>query len=224
MDFIVLCLTSIFSYLTLFIMTKLIGYKQISQLDAFDYITGITIGSIAAEFATDLEAPWKPFLAMVLYATATILLSIITRKFPKTRKYLNGSSVIIMDNGKLYQENLKKAKLDLNEFLMMCREQGYFDLCSIQTALFESNGKITILPSSQKRPATPADLQLSPRQELLFFEIIMDGIIIEKNLQNLGLDQNWLKKQLKEHHIRSEKEVFLALCGKNQNIAFYKRQ
>lgn len=200
------------------------GHKQIAHLDFFDYITGITIGSIAAEFATELEDPWKPLIAMTIYTIATLLLGIIARKFPRTRKYLNGTSRIIMNNGKLYRENLKKAKLDLNEFLVMCREQGYFDLSSIQTALFEYNGKLTILPNSSRRPTTPEDLQLKPEQETLFAEIIMDGRILEKNLQNIGFDLNWLSKQLQQHGIRSHQDVFLAVCDKNQNICFYKKE
>jgi uncharacterized membrane protein YcaP (DUF421 family) len=221
MDWIVIFWTSIFSYISLFILTKLMGHKQVSQLDFFDYITGITIGSIAAEFATELEAPWKPLLAMVIYAFATLLLGVIARKLPRTRKYLNGTSRILMDNGELYRGNLKKAKLDINEFLVMCREQGYFDLASIQTAIFEYNGKLTILPSSTRRPATPQDFQLSPKQELLFAEIIMDGEIIEKNLKSIGFDINWLSKQLAQQGISSPKDVSLGVCDRNQNVSFY---
>ena len=139
MKFISVCLTSFFSYLSLFIMTRIMGHKQVSQLDSFDYITGITIGSIAAEFATELEEFWKPFIAMVIYLLATILLGFISRKFPRTRKYISGTSIVIMDNGNCIKE-LKKAKLDLNEFLMMCREQGYFDLSSIQSAFLNAMG------------------------------------------------------------------------------------
>ena len=108
-----------------------------------------------------------------------------------------------MDRGKLYRENLKKAKLDLNEFIVLCRQQGYFDLTAIQTAIFEYNGKLTILPVSTRRPATPEDMALTPEQELLFTELIMDGRILEKNLKGMGLDQTWLEKQLKERNIRS---------------------
>ena len=110
---IILCLTALGSFATLFIAAKLIGHKQIAQLDFFDYITGITIGSIAAEMATDLEEPWKPFTAILIYAVVTLLLSVVTNKFPRTRRYLYGSPTILMDQGKLYRENLKKAKLDL---------------------------------------------------------------------------------------------------------------
>lgn len=223
MEFIMICLTSIFSYLALFLLTKLMGQKQVSQLDFFDYITGITIGSIAAEFATELETPWKPLLAMVIYASITVILSISTRKFPRIRQFLNGKPRVIMDNGKLYRENLKKSKLDINEFLVMCREQGYFDLSSIQTALFEYNGKMSILPTSSRRPAIPEDFQLMPEQDALFAEIIMDGRIIEKNLRTIGFDLNWLLKQMKQNGISSPEDVFLAVCDKNQNISFYKK-
>lgn len=224
MKFISVCLTSLFSYLALFIITRILGHKQVSQLDSFDYITGITIGSIVAEFATELEEFWKPFIAMVIYLLATILLGVISRKFPRTRKFISGTSIIIMDNGKLYKKNLKKANLDLNEFLMMCREEGYFDLSGIQSAFFECNGKLTILPVSTRRPVIPEDIQIKPAQDTLFAEVIMDGKILDKNLKHLGLDVSWLSKKLCENGISSHKDVFLAVCDKNQNIQFYKKE
>ncbi len=135
MGFLKLCLIALGSFGVLFLVAKFIGHKQISQLDFFDYITGITIGSIAAEMATELEEPWKPLTAMLLYGGVTLLLSVISNKFPRSRKYLNGTPTILMDHGKLYYENLKKAKLDLSEFMVMCRQQGYFDLTSIQTTV-----------------------------------------------------------------------------------------
>lgn len=224
MKFLSICLTSLVSYLVLFFLTKLMGHKQISQLDFFDYITAITIGSIAAEFATELETPWKPLTSMLIYAGATFLLGVVVRKFPCTRKYLNGTSKIIMKDGKINRKNLKKAKLDLNEFLVMCRQQGYFDLGNIHTALFEYNGKLTILPASPSRPATPKDLQLQPEQETPFAEIIMDGKILDKNLQHMGFDRNWLAKQLQQQNIASEKDVVLGLCDRSQHVYFYQSE
>ena len=138
--FLKLCLTTLGSFAVLFAAAKLIGHKQIAQLDFFDYITGITIGSIAAEMATELEEPWKPFTAVLIYGGVTLLLSVITNKIPRTRRYFYGAPTILLDQGKLYRENLRKAKLDLSEFIVMCRQQGYFDLASIQTAIFEYNG------------------------------------------------------------------------------------
>ena len=222
MDFLFLCITALCSFGALFIIAKIIGHKQIAQLDFFDYITGITIGSIAAEMATELEQPWKPLTAMVIYGFAAWLLSVLSNKFPRMRKYLNGTPTILMDHGKLYRENFKKAKLDLSEFMVMCRQQGYFNLTSIQTAVYEYTGRLTILPVEDKRPATPSDMNLAPEQELLFTELIMDGRILEGNLKRMGLDLTWLDKQLKQNHVHSPKEVFLAVCDRNLKFVLYK--
>lgn len=223
MPVLTLCLTTVGSFAVLFLSAKLIGHKQIAQLDFFDYITGITIGSIAAEMATELEEPWKPMIAMVLYGGTTLALSLISSRFPRSRKYLNGTPTILMDHGKLYYENLKKARLDLSEFLVLCRQQGYFDLTTIQTAIFEYNGKLTILPVTTQRPVTPQDLDLNPDQELIFTELIMDGRILEDNLHRMGLDRTWLDKQLKQRHISSAKEVFLAVCDRNLKFVLFKK-
>ena len=224
MEIIKVILTSLLSALTLFIIAKLIGHKQISQLDFFDYITGITVGSMAAELATDLETPWKPFIAMVVYGIITIVLSVLTRKFPTSRKYINGSPTIIMDNGKLYRQNMKKAKLDLSEFLVMCRQEGYFNINDIQTAVFEYNGKLTVLPVSGKRPLNPDDMNLSPQQEYINTEIIMDGRVMSGNLKRMGLDKIWLQKQLESQGFHSAKEIFLGICDKDNKVYFFKRQ
>lgn len=223
MSFLVLCMTTLASFGVMFLVAKFIGHKQIAQFDFFDYITGITIGSIAAEMATELEEPWKPLTAMVIYGAVTLLLSIISNKFPRSRKYLNGTPTILMDNGKLYRENFKKAKLDLSEFMIMCRQQGYFDLTSIKTAVFEYNGKLTILPVSSRRPVTTNDMNLAPEQELLFTELIMDGRILENNLKRMGLDLTWLDKQLKQCKVRSARDVFLAVCDRNLKFVLYEK-
>ncbi len=221
MDFIKLILTSLLSVTSLFLIAKIMGHKQVAQLDFFDYINGITIGSIAAELATDLESPWKPLIAMLIYGMTAIGLSLVTNKFPKLRKYVNGSPTILMNGGKIYRNNMKKAKLDLSEFLTMCREQGYFDLNDIQTAIFEYNGKLTILPNSANRPITPADIELNPEPEHINTEIIMDGRIMGENLKRMGLDLKWLEKQIKAQGYHDAKEIFLGLCDNNNRLSLF---
>lgn len=221
MDIIKVILTTVLSVVTLFIIAKIMGHRQVAQLDFFDYITGITIGSVAAELATELEDPWKPLIAMVIYGAASVGLNLITNKIPKARKYINGSPLVLMNNGKLYKKNLKKVKLDLDEFLMMCRELGYFDLNDVQTAIFEANGKLTVLPVSTNRPVTPSDLNLNPSSDSVSVDIIMDGRIIDKNLKRMGLDINWLDKQLKEQGYRDAKEIFLGVCDRNNKLSLF---
>ena len=221
MDFIKVILTSLLSAVSLFIIAKITGHKQMSQLDFFDYITGITIGSIAAELATELESPWKPLVAMIIYGLVALELTILAHKFPKTRKYINGTPTIIMNNGKLYRENLKKAKLELSEFMVLSRQEGYFNINDIETAIFEYNGKITILPKSQKRPLTPEDMNINPERAEIYTEVIMDGRILHENLKRLGLDLSWLDKQLKNQKIKSAKEIYLAICDKNNKLSLF---
>ncbi len=221
MEIIKVLLTSALSVLALFTIAKIMGHKQMSQLDFFDYISGITIGSIAAELATELEAPLKPLIAIAVYGVVAILLSKITSLFPKSRKYINGTPTILMNNGKLYRKNLKKAKLDLSEFMVMCRQQGYFNLNDIQTAVFEFNGKLSILPVSKKRPANPQDLNLSPEAEYIQTEVIMDGRILDENLQRMGLDDKWLQKQITTQGYKKPQEGFLALCDENNQLTVF---
>ena len=166
MEFIKIILTSLLSVVSLFIIAKITGHKQMAQLDFFDYITGITIGSIAAELATELESPWKPFIAMVIYGAVSLGLTITAHKFPKTRKFINGTPTVIMNNGKIYRKNMKKAKLDLTEFMVLLRQEGYFNLDDVETAIFEYNGRLTVLPVSAKRPVTPYDMNLTIKNQV----------------------------------------------------------
>ena len=211
MEYINIILTPILSVAAIFIIAKIMGHKQVAQLDFFDYISGITIGSIAAELATELEAWHKPLVALVIYGIISLLLNFLTHKFSRTRKYINGTPTILMNNDKLYRQNLKKAKLDLSEFMLLCREQGYFDLNEIQTAIFEHNGKLSILPKSANRPLTPDDLKIAVQPTHIGIEIIMDGRIMGENLSRMGRDENWLNSQLKAQGYKDAKEILLAI-------------
>ncbi len=221
MEFIKVVSTSLLSAVSLFLIAKIMGHKQMAQLDFFDYITGITIGSIAAELATELEAPWKPLIAMVIYGAVAFALTLLAHKFPKTRKYVNGTPTIVMDNGKIYRENMKKAKLELSEFMVLCRQEGYFNINDIQTAIFEYNGRITILPKSEKRPLTPKDMNITPEKAEIDTEIIMDGRVLHENLKRLGLNLTWLEKELEKQRYKSAKEIYLGICDKENKLTLF---
>ena len=214
-------ITSVLSAVALFIIAKIMGHKQMAQLDFFDYITGITIGSIAAELATEIEKPWKPLVSMIVYGGISVSLSIIAGKSLKIRKYINGTPTIILDNGKLYRKNMKKAKLELSEFMVLCRQEGYFNINDIQTAIFEHNGRLTILPVSENRPVTPKDLKLTPPKEEIYTEVIMDGRILGENLKRLGMNEKWLEKQIKQRNFNSVREIYLGVCDQNNNLLLF---
>jgi uncharacterized membrane protein YcaP (DUF421 family) len=225
MEIIKVILTALLSVASLFIITKIMGHKQVAQLDFFDYVSGITIGSIGAELATELEKPYKPLIALAIYGLASLLLNLLTHKIPRTRKYINGTPTILMNDGKLYRKNLKQAKLDLSEFMLLCREQGYFDLDEIQTAIFEHNGKLSILPKAANRPATPEDLKITAKATHIGVEVIMDGRVMGENLSRVGRDVNWLTKQLKIQGCKDAKEIFLGIYRPEEDkLALYKNE
>ena len=221
MELLQVAITSVVSFLVLFVLAKIMGHRQIAQLSVFDYINGITIGSIAAELATELEKPLRPLLAMVIYALLSVLVEALALKHQRLRKFISGTPSIILDNGKLYRENMKKARLDLTEFLIQCRQQGYFDLGAIQTAVYESDGRLTILPVAERRPATPEDLGVAPEKEQFFTEVIMDGRILGGNLQRMGVNETWLEKQLQAQGYHSAKEIYLGLVDGNKQLSLY---
>ncbi len=222
MEVFTVILASLFSAAVLFIIAKIIGHKQVAQLEFFDYITGITIGSIAAELATTLDKPWwKPTVSMIVFGVITVILSVLTRKLPRSRKFINGTPTIVLNDGKLYRKNMKKAKLELSEFLLLCRQEGYFNLDDIQTAVYEYNGKLSILPVSTKRPLNPEDMKLSPPPEHIGTEVIMDGRILGGNLRRRNLSKAWLQNELKAQGYQSAKQIFLGVCGKDDKLTLY---
>lgn len=222
MDILKIVSLSFGSLVILFILTKLMGNREMSQLTMFDYIVGITIGSIAAEMSTSLENNFmEPVVAMVVYGLVTVFISYITCKSLSLRRFFTGRARILLDNGKLYRKNFKSAKIDLNDFLMECRINGYFNLSDIQTAILEPNGRVSFLPKSLKRPATPEDLSLSPNTENIVINVILDGVLLKENLSKTGNNINWLENNLKEQGINDLKKVFLATCDNQNNLSVY---
>ncbi len=126
-----------------------------------------------------------------------------------------------MNDGKLYRSNMKKAKLELSEFMLLCRQEGYFDLSDIQTAVFEYNGKLSILPVSNKRPLDPKDIGIMPEPSHISVEVIMDGRVIGDNLSRKGLNQRWLEKELKSQGFNKAEDIFLGLCSYDNKLTLY---
>lgn len=212
---------SVVSIVVLFLLSKLMGYRQMSQMSLFDYINGITIGSIAAEMATELEDYHRPLTAMIVYGIAAICLSWIAEKSMSARRFLNGKPLVLLHHNTLYEENLKKAKIDLNEFLEQCRVSGYFDISQLQTVILEGNGKLSFLPKATERPATPADLNLSPEAEDMTATLVLDGHIMEKNLHHSGKDKKWLTAHLSDLGYPDASQVLLATCDLNNKLTVF---
>lgn len=210
------------SLVALFFLSKIMGYRQISQMSMFDYINGITIGSIAAELATALESdPLQPLTAMVVYAILVTLLSYATTKSMKLRRFVVGKPIVLLNNGEIYERNLRRARIDINEFLTQCRVSGYFDVSKLQTAVLEPDGRISFLPLSTERPLTPNDMNLTPVQETMVANVIIDGKIMQKNLRHTGKDEIWLHRQLKAQGAEQFSDVLLATVDMQNTLTVY---
>lgn len=222
MEIIKIIALSLGSIVILFILTKIMGQRELSQLSIFDYITTITIGSIAAEMATSLESNFlQPAVAMIVYALVALIMSILNIKFVKLRPMISGKTLILYDNGTLFKENFKKAKIDLNEFLVQCRTSGFFDLSDIKTAILEENGKISFLPYADRRPAIPSDFNIKPKEDNITTNLILDGKVMEDNLQELGFDKLWLSEMLQKQGIMKNDNIFLATYDDDGNLSVY---
>lgn len=218
-----IALSSFLSLIVLFLLTKLMGKKQISQLSMFDYIIGISIGSIAAQMAISLDEDFtRSIEAMLIYALITVAISYANTKSIKLRRFFSGQPIILMKDGKIYEKNLMKAKLDINEFLTECRSKNFFNLSDIESAVMETNGKISFLAKSESRPPTAKELQVPVNGEKLVSNIIIDGKVLKENLKFTGNNEQWLLKELKLQGIDRYSQVFLACCDYQNKLTVWK--
>ena len=207
-------LTSLLSLVVMFVFTRIGGKRQIAQMSPFDYLNAVTVGSIGAELATDLEQWWRPLSALIIYILATWLVHYTACKSNAMRSFWSGRSLILMDGGVISKTALQRAAIDVNEFLGQARIAGYFDPNEIETAILETSGQISFLPKSLNRPLTPEDMQLHPDVAGIWYDLIIDGQLMQDNLKAAGRDERWLDARLHAQGIGQHGEVFYAACDK----------
>lgn len=212
---------SLVAVVVLFIISRITGERQISQLTFYDYIVGITIGSIAAmAVETDISL-WLVLTAMVIFGGFTLLFSFLTTKSIVLRRLLTGVPHVMIYNGKIIKKNLKKHFYDINDLLLMCRIKGYYDISQIQCAVMETNGTLSILPKAEYHPVTPNDLKQPVKGEFLLYNLIIDGNVMKNNLKAYGKDEQWLKSKLKEQKVGSISDVLLCVGDNENNISVF---
>lgn len=214
-------LRSAFSLILLQLLAKLEGPKQISQLSFYDYIVGITLGSIAAVLAVDDQIHWSiSTTAILTYVMLNIFFSYITTKSIYARRFLTGEPNILIFHGKIIEKNLKKIHFDINDLLTQCRTQGYFDISKIEFAIMEATGNVSIMLKSEENPVTIKDMNKKVKQEELLANVIIDGNIMEKNLKSIGKNKDWLLKQLEEKNTSLD-SILLAIANLNNDLYIY---
>jgi uncharacterized membrane protein YcaP (DUF421 family) len=204
-------LRAIFSYLCLFILTKLMGKREISQMTFFDYVVGITIGSIAANITLNLNNDFLTMLpALVIFALFQILNSVIALKSKTFRKLVEGQQTTIIENGQINERHMAKERLNIDELLSMLRQQSIFDLNDVEDVYFENNGRMSVKLKTNKQPVTPSDINLTIKRPSISRLIIENGQINLSELQKIGYTKSYLMKQLNAFGIQSLDEVMFA--------------
>lgn len=213
---------SLISLFFLFIVCKLIGKKQVSELSLFDYVIGISIGNFAAEMIMDFQGNFtNGVVAIIVFGLCSYIVSMITLKSIFLRRILIGTPTIIVQNGKIIKENLIKTKIDVNDLLEQIRTNGYFDLSEVEYVIMEANGKLSILPKSENKQVTLKDMNIKTDKASLCSNVVIDRKIMNNNLSNMKKDENWLLKELKVKGITLD-EILLATLDNNEKLVIYK--
>ncbi|MGG7078562.1 DUF421 domain-containing protein [Clostridium sardiniense] len=206
-------------YVLALILSKLIGIKIISQMNFFDFIVGISIGSMIAKIIIDKDhVVFSGITALIVFTLLTIATSYLNLKSYTARRVINAKTLILVENGRIIDKNIKRLRITINELMMKLREKDVFSLEDVQFAIMESNGKLSVLIKADKKPVTPYDMDLKVKSFSLLNDIIIDGKIIDKNLKIAGIDKKWLQSELKRRKINNIEEIFYAGVDKNKKL------
>ena len=200
----------------LLIFARILGKQQISQLTFFDYVLGITIGSIAATLTTELGSrAWVHFVGLIVWTVAVLALQLISENWRYVSKYVDGEPVVVVMNGKIMEDTMKKMRYRASDLLEQLRDKGVFDLNEVEFAILETNGKLSVLKKPQFQPVTPLHMNVPSIPTGMGTELIYDGQIVKQNLTDFNLTEEWLDSQLKAKGIKNVSEVFLAMITPN---------
>lgn len=208
-------------YLYLLILTKIMGQREIGRLTLFDFIISIIIGStVAGALNSSTNGLKGVFITVAALAGFQIILSIASLKFSRFRRVVEEEPIILVQNGKLLGEAMKKTRINLDDLMSLLRQKNYFNLSQVEFAILEPNGKLSVIPKSQNRPVTPSDLNIATNYEGYPVMVIEDGNIIQDNLKRNHLTEQWLRDQLRKNNIRSHTEVFAAMLDTQGRLYF----
>lgn len=213
-DWINILIRSIFAFATLFLLAKLIGKRQISQLTYIEYIVGISIGDIAAFMATNIDGPiYHSLIALCIFVAIPVLLEFLSLKSKKLRDLVEGTPTLLVKDGKLLEDNLKKERVSVEDFMEQLRMKNVFRVADVEFALMETSGDISVLVKAENQPVTPKQLNLKVHPAEEPQTVIIDGVIMDEPLANLGQNRNWLNAELEKAGVALE-NVFLGQADK----------
>ncbi|OPA80340.1 hypothetical protein BVG16_06300 [Paenibacillus selenitireducens] len=216
-DWIEAAIRTAVAVLVLFFFTKLLGKRQVAQLSLFEYITGITIGSLAAYISMDLERHWGlGLISLGVWVSMSYLIEIMQLKSKKIRDFVDSKSAVLIKDGKILEEHLKKVRVTSDELLGQLRKKNVFNAADVEFAIMESNGEINVLLKRENQPLTPRHLGIKVSPDIAPQAVIMDGEIMDEPLATLGLSRQWLNTELEKTGLALENVFLGQVDGYNQ--------
>lgn len=214
----------IIGFFALFTITKITGKSLISEITPFDFISAIVLGELLGNAIYDDEVKiWRLLYALTLWTMLMFIIEKITQKSRKTRKLLEGDPAIIIRNGQIDFDVIKREQLDINELLSILRQKDAFSIREIEFAILELSGNISVLKKSKYDNPTTEDLKLPYKPVYLPINIILDGEVLKDNLDAIGFDNNWLKNQIHISGVERIEDVFYAEWKQDEGIHVVRR-
>ena len=208
---------AIILYIVVLIVMRLMGKREIGQLQPFELAISIMIADLASVTMSELGIPLTngivPILALlVMY----MIISILNIKSVNFRKIMSGKPALLIYRGKIDEKALRKESITINELQERLRVDNIFNLGDVEYAILETNGELTVIQKPEKRALTPQDLNISPEYEGISYDLVVEGKIMYENLKALGKDEKWLEKQLKNFDAKPENTLVATMDGKGQ--------
>ena len=204
-------------YILVLVIMRLMGKREIGQMQPFELVIAIMIADLASIPMADIGIPLSngiiPILALLLLQ---LLISIINVKSIKLRKFICGSPSILIYRGKIQEKTLKKEKITINELEERLRQNNVFSFGDVEYAILETSGQVTVIQKPNKKNLTPEDLGLNLEYEGIPYDLVIDGKVMNQNLKSIGKDYNWLKKQTEKFNIKPEEALIVTFNGKEQ--------
>ena len=215
---------TIIIYILVLLTMRLMGKREIGQLQPFELAIAIMIADLASVPMSDTGIPiFNGIIPIIGLLIMQMLISFINMRSLVLRSIISGKPTILIYRGKIDEKSLKKEKITLNELQERLRQNGTFSLGDVEYAILETSGQLTVIQKPEKRTVIPEDLQITPEYEGLPYDLVLDGKVMSDNLQVIGKDYNWLKKQVEKFKIKPEEALIVTYDGKGQILCQKKK-
>ena len=221
----IIAMRSLILYALLVLVTRIMGKRQVGELQPFEFVITIILADMAAISMGDKEMPLlNSIVAIFTLLVAHVFVSYVALSSQTIRRIVCGSPSVLIENGIIQEANMRSLRYNINDLLEQLRGKGYPNIADVEFALLETNGKLSVIPKSQRRPVTPQDLQIPTSYEGLPLTLIVDGAIDQQALRRTGLDTQWLHRELRKFGIASHEDVLFASLDTNGDLFYQVKQ